>query len=129
MDKLVDKVLELTHTEMVRNLIKPGSLILDTLTPSRCNIMHIGMGIVGESGELLDAIKKYIIYDKELDIDNITEELGDIEFFLTGLRDALNITREATLKHNINKLLTGKNARYREGRFSNQQAQMRADKQ
>lgn len=83
------------------------------------------MGISGEAGELLDAIKKGVIYRKPLDRENIIEELGDIEFYLEGLRQQLHISREETLLANINKL----SKRYEKLSYSNDAAQTRADKQ
>lgn len=43
---------------------------------------HAAMGIVGEIGELVDAIKKHTIYGKPLDTVNIMEEIGDCLFYL-----------------------------------------------
>lgn len=109
---------------MVRALVKPGAAIVDSLTPENAHLAHMGMGISGEAGELLDAIKKAVIYNKPLDRVNVVEELGDLEFYMQGLRDALGITREEVLEANIAKL--GK--RYGES-YSDKAAQERADKQ
>lgn len=85
----------------------------------------MAIGVSGEAGELLDAIKKVVIYNKPIDRENVVEELGDIEFYLEGLRQSLGITREETIAANINKL--GK--RYEGLKYSDQAAQDRADKQ
>jgi NTP pyrophosphatase (non-canonical NTP hydrolase) len=82
------------------------------------------MGVSGESGELLDAIKKAVIYNKPLDIENVIEELGDIEFYLEGLRQGLGIDRGETLDANVKKL----SVRYEAGSYSDTAAQTRADK-
>lgn len=121
--------IQIEHTNMVSNLAKPGADILASLSESDCHIMHMIMGMSGEVGELLDAIKKSVIYGKTLDMENVIEELGDIEFYMEGLRQVLLITRESTLINNHHKLLTGEKARYSEGKYSNEQAQQRADKQ
>ena len=84
----------------------------------------MAMGVSGESGELLDAIKKATIYRKPIDMDNVIEELGDLEFYMEGLRQGLGITREQTLEANIKKL----SVRYASLSYSDQQAQDRADK-
>jgi hypothetical protein len=55
---------------------------------------------------------------------NVVEELGDLEFYLEGVRQQLQISRDETLRANINKL----NIRYRSGSYSNQHAQERTDK-
>jgi hypothetical protein len=54
----------------------------------------------------------------------VVEELGDLEFYMEGLRQATGITREETLAANIAKL--GK--RYQNHLYSDGQAQSRADK-
>lgn len=113
------------HKDMVAALIKDGAQILEELTPEKCHITHMAMGVSGEAGELLDAVKKHVMYNKDIDLENVIEEMGDLEFFLEGLRVAFGITREETLLHNIEKL--GK--RYGDGKFSNEAAQLRADKQ
>lgn len=110
--------------KMVTALAKPGEQIIAELTPEKAHQLHMAVGVSGESGELLDAIKKAVIYNKPLDVENVIEELGDLEFYMEGLRQSLNITRHDTIVANIKKL--GK--RYSDGGYSNQQAQDRADK-
>ena len=114
--------------DMVNALAKPGADIIATLTPEKAHMLHMAVGISGEAGELLDAVKKSVIYNKELDRENVVEELGDLEFYLQGLRAGLGITREETLEANIAKLLTSDKARYKLGQYSDQAAQDRADK-
>lgn len=114
----------LTHEEMVRGLKKDGGIILDTLTPDRCDLLHMAIGVCGESGELMDAVKKHTIYNKDIDRANVIEELGDLEFYMEGIRQNLGITREETIAHNIDKL--GK--RYKGHKYSDAQAHDRADK-
>ena len=98
---------------MVNMLAKDGDEILKSVSGEKLDLWHMATGVSGEAGELLDAVKKHVIYNKELDRENIIEELGDLEFYMEGLRANLDISRELTLKYNIEKLLTGKNARYR----------------
>lgn len=108
---------------MVAALVKPGQQIIDSLTPEKADLWHMATGVAGEAGELLDAIKKHVVYNKELDRTNVIEELGDLEFYMEKLRQNLGITREETIIVNIEKL--GK--RYANG-YSDQAAQARADK-
>jgi len=113
---------------MVLDLVKPPQEILESLSPEKTMLLHMTMGIAGEAGEIVDTIKKHVMYNKDLDLENMIEELGDIEFYMEGLRQALNIKREDVLKHNYNKLYGGKNARYKNG-YSDVAAIKRADKQ
>jgi len=112
------------HSALVAALAKNSDEIMDDLNSYDCHLIHMIMGVCGETGELLDAIKKSVIYRKELDMDNIVEELGDIEFYLEGLRQGLGIRREDVLQNNIDKL----NKRYTSGSYSNEQANDRVDK-
>lgn len=112
------------HAEMVAALAKPGADIVATLDADKAHALHMAVGIAGESGELLDAIKKHVVYNKPLDRANVVEELGDLEFYMEGLRQGLGITRGEVLEHNIAKL----SKRYEAGKYSDQAAQQRADK-
>ncbi len=109
--------------EMVTALAKPGQDILHDMDADKAHAMHMAIGVSGEAGELLDAIKKHVVYNKVLDRQNIVEELGDIEFYLEGLRQGLDISRAEIVDHNINKLSKRYGATY-----SNKAAQQRADK-
>lgn len=114
------------HQKMVKDLIKPGADILASLTSEKCHLDHMAQGAAYEAGELGDAIKKHIMYNKPLDRENVIEELGDMEFYMEGLRQGLGITREETLEANMKKLLKG---RYKTGTYSDDQAIARADKE
>lgn len=80
------------------------------------------------SSELLDVIKKHVVYCKPLDAAlvkyNLAALLACIAEF--GLKNKIGLVE--TMKANLNKLLKGKNARYASGTYSDQQAQDRADK-
>ena len=112
------------HNEMVAQLAKPGETIVKEMTPVNAHLLHMCMGVSGEAGELVDAIKKSVFYCKPIDYEHIIEELGDIEFYLEGLRQGLGITREQTINANICKL--GK--RYKGHSYSDKQAIERSDK-
>lgn len=114
----------MNYSDFVKSRIKPGASILSQLTPIDCHLIHMAMGVSGEAGELLDAIKKHTMYRKPLDLCNVIEELGDLEFYMEGVRQALGITREQTLAANMKKLMV----RYAEG-YSDKAAQARADKE
>lgn len=114
----------ISHPELVKNLAKPGDKIIKEMSGLQAHLLHMSLGICGEAGELLDAIKKVAIYQKSIEMPNVIEELGDLEFYMEGLRQGLNISREECLANNINKL----SKRYGE-KYSNSAAQERKDKQ
>lgn len=120
---------DIDYANMVTELAKPGADIVASLTPEMAHVLHMAVGVAGESGELLDAVKKAAIYCKPVDRENVIEELGDLEFYMEGIRQGFGITREETLLGNIVKLACGPKARYKGGKYSNAAAQERADKQ
>lgn len=112
------------YADMVKVLKKPGQDIIDGLTPQKADLWHHATGVAGEAGELVDAIKKAAIYGKTIDIENVKEELGDLEFYMEGIRQNLGITREETIQNNVGKLAI----RYASKAYSDEDAQRRADK-
>lgn len=67
-------------------------------------ILHPILGINTESGELTDALKKFIFYGKDLDVTNVKEEVGDLFWYIAILCDNLNISFEEIWETNIEKL-------------------------
>ena len=94
------------------------------LTANKMHLLHMAIGVFGEASELLDSVFAHIDSNEELDVENITEELGDIEFFLEGFRQGIDKTRASVLQANIDKL----GRRYQGFTYSDEEAQNRADK-
>ena len=116
--------IDLEHARMVSLLVKSPEKIKDSLSLVKVDLVHAILGIAGEAGELVDAVKKNAIYNLKLDRDNLIEELGDLEFYMEQLRQAIGVSREQTLKANMDKLAI----RYENYQYSDQQANDRADK-
>ena len=110
--------------KMTLALAKDGEQIKQEITPEQANLLHMGVGAAGEAAELLDAIKKHVIYQKPLDVENVKEELGDLLFYMSNLMQSVGLSFEEVLQHNVDKL----SVRYSSGKYSNAQAQERADK-
>lgn len=108
-----------TYKQFVTNLAKDmGSQTM--------NALHAAVGISGEAGEIIDAVKKIWIYNKEPDSvyhTNILEELGDLNFYMQYMQNTYHITDEQIIEANIKKL----QKRYKQG-YSNEAAIARADK-
>lgn len=87
------------------------------------NLIHL----VIAAGDILDLVKKEVIYNRVI-------EVGGALFVATTQLRALylfypEVTAEEARAANITKLLTGDKARYKAGSYSNEAAQLRADKQ
>lgn len=115
---------ETDHANMVASLAKPGEQIAAEITGPEAHLLHMAVGVAGEAGELLDVIKRYAIYRQGLDRAHLIEELGDLEFYLEGIRAGVGIAREEVLSNNIDKL----SVRYSRGTYTDHDATHRADK-
>jgi len=118
----VGVVIANSHRDMVQKLFK-------TDDNQSMMLLHAVMGIAGEAGELVDAIKKHVFFGKELDKENVVEELGDILFYLEAMAQLLNVSKTQLMAHNVDKLLTGEKARHKSGTYSDEAQVARADKQ
>ena len=112
------------HHKLTTRLAKPGEDIINSLTPEKAHLLHMVVGACTETGELLDAIKKHVFYNQELDIENVVEEIGDTLFYLQGICNTLNIDMALCKIHNIVKL----EKRYGEA-YSDDAAKNRVDKE
>lgn len=90
----------------------------------KLNLIHAAMGVASDGGELVDAIKKHAIYGKDLDVENVVEEIGDVLWFLVLMCDTLGLTLGECMRLNIEKL----KKRY-PNKYSDSAAIARADKQ
>ena len=89
-------------------------LAMTTLNPelNKKDVLINGvMGLCGESGEVIDIVKKHLAQGHELDRDKLIKELGDVAWYLAETATALDVDLEEVLAGNIAKL----KARYPEG--------------
>ncbi len=99
------------------------SLENNDLDLSNTRVLHAVLGIGGESGELVDLVKKSIVYHQPLKTDLVKEELGDLLHYVAMLISANGWTFEEIMEGNSVKL----KERYPNG-YSNEAALARADK-
>lgn len=62
------------------------------------------MGLCGESGEVIDIVKKHLAQGHNLDKEKIIKELGDVAWYIAEIAYALDVDLETVLKLNIEKL-------------------------
>jgi NTP pyrophosphatase (non-canonical NTP hydrolase) len=85
-------------------------------------IMHGIIGVVTESGEMLEILKNVLFENKELDLVNLQEENGDAFWYQAIMHDVMGKTFEQTQDQNIDKLQRKANARYKNGKFTENEA-------
>lgn len=86
-------------------------------------LLHGAIGLSGEAGELLDAVKKHILYGKELDRTNVLEEAGDALWYMSLVLESVGSNFSEAMQLNQDKL----EKRY-PGGFTEALAQLRLDK-
>lgn len=115
------------HTDLLSAFERHVIALAKPMNSDVLNLLHGAVGVSGEAGELLDAIKKVWAYEKPLTPEvweNLLEETGDILFYLTIIANVSNFTLFDAMEYNIKKL----SARYPQG-YSNEAALTRADKE
>ena len=80
------------------------------LTPRDVLINGV-MGLCGESGEVIDLVKKHLHQGHELDREKLVKELGDVCWYVAEIATALDVPLVDVMQRNIDKL----RARYPEG--------------
>ena len=67
-------------------------------------LLNGAIGLSGETGEVADIIKKYIYHHKELNINELIAELGDVMWYLAEIATAIGTDFETIFWKNIEKL-------------------------
>ena len=89
-------------------------LAMTTLNPDldkKDALINGVMGLCGESGEVIDIVKKYLAQGHDLDKEKIIKELGDVAWYMAEIATVLDVELEDVLVQNIEKL----KKRYPEG--------------
>ena len=74
-------------------------------------LLHACLGLSGETGEVVDIIKKHVAYGKDIDKQELLLELGDTLHYLSRIVDLCGFTLDEVMQGNIDKL----NKRYPNG--------------
>ena len=78
------------------------------------------LGLVGESGEIADLVKKNRMQGHEMSIEHLAKELGDVCWYIAETASAIGCDLETIMRMNIEKL----KKRYPEG-FDTERSQHR----
>ena len=72
--------------------------------PYEAMCSNMCMGLAGEIGEVIDIMKKHIYQGKELDSTDVSEEVGDVLWYIANFCSVNNITMDECMESNIKKL-------------------------
>lgn len=70
----------------------------------RDQILNAGMGIGGEAGEIVDLLKKHVFHSHVVTRSQLTEELGDLLYYVDWLMEVANLNLADVMQANADKL-------------------------
>lgn len=117
------KLKENAFTFYQRTAAKTAREDYDFDDPRHARIAIASMGLAGETGELVDMLKKWVGHGHELNLDEVEKELGDILWYIAEIATTLDLRLADIAEKNEAKL----SARYPDG-FSVEKSVNRADK-
>lgn len=68
------------------------------------NVSNFSMGLAGETGEVVDHLKKVVYHGHDLNREEIEKELGDVLWYLSALATSLKMDINTIAQKNIKKL-------------------------
>ncbi len=71
-------------------------------------LQYLALGLVGESGEVAEKVKKYIREDDPGYLEQLDKELGDVLWYLARLADERGLDLSDVAERNLDKLLDRK---------------------
>ena len=83
-------------------------------TLEREPIVGFALGLVGETGEVVDDIKKRIFHGREVPMAHTKEELGDVLWYIANIATECHFSLEEILEENVEKLLARYPEKYKE---------------
>ena len=100
-DRLMNKI----------NDLKIGNRGEDTPEIELGGVLNAALGLSGEVEELNDMLKKWIFHEKQLDVEHLKREIGDIYWYLALMCDSFGFNLDEIMQINVDKL----KVRYPEG--------------
>lgn len=73
-------------------------------TPKSVRLEHAVVGLFSEFSEIADAVKKYIHYNRQIDVTRMVEELGDCLWYIALACDSMGLDLQDVMATNIAKL-------------------------
>lgn len=95
----------------------------ELIIPDIGGVLNGCLGLAGESGEVLDLIKKWVFHENELHVEHLKKELGDVMWYVAMICESMELDIDEIFQMNINKL----KVRYPEGFDPDKANHRRAD--
>ncbi len=84
-------------------------------TLEREPIVGFALGLAGETGEVIDDIKKRVFHGRDVPLEHTKEELGDVLWYVANIATEYHFSLEEIMQQNVDKLLSRYPDKYGEG--------------
>ena len=95
---------DMTLKEYEHHALRTANGGTKTLNEDERLILNCCLGLAGESGELVDMVKKYLFHDHPFDTENAVKELGDIHWYWSVMCHTIGVDPNEVLRRNVEKL-------------------------
>lgn len=72
--------------------------------PREDALVNWALGLSGETGEVIEHIKKFAYHGKPLDMDAVEKELGDVLWYVAAMANTLGLSLDEIMQKNVDKL-------------------------
>lgn len=98
--------------------IKQFAIYPDANTGSNVELSYLALGLGGETGEVLEKVKK-LIRDGKFDKAEVAKELGDVLWYLARMCSAIGYPLDTVAQMNVRKLSSRKERNVLQGSGDN----------
>ena len=81
--------------------------------------LNWALGLTGETGELIEVVKKHFFHGHPVDYDKLEDEAGDLLWYLAVFANSFGLDLEQIALHNVEKLKKRYPERFSEERSRN----------
>ena len=107
----IEKQISDRHTLTMREYQAAAARTINGELTKREQLMNMAFGLAGETGEVVDVLKKHLFQGHELDVGKLVDELGDCMWYVSGMAGTVGFGLDLVAQRNVDKL----KARYPDG--------------
>ena len=100
----IEKQINDAHTLTLREYQAAAARTINGDLCKREQLINMSLGLAGETGEVVDAMKKSLFHGHDLDAWELCEELGDLLWYIAGISGTLGVGLDLLGQRNVDKL-------------------------
>lgn len=95
---------DLTYPQFVDSKTKDPVALASSISAERMDLANLALGLSHAAGILTGTLRKHAVYNTELNVDAVVSSMGDIEFHMQGIRNALELNRGVIIAENMDRM-------------------------